>query len=546
MLLDNQAPTFSGFTAPASVVKGNTTFTVKVTDNIGVSAVVMKYRGISAKTFTTSPVGTKNTAGDYEFFVGSSFFDNMGMEYYFRAVDDSKNIGVSPDTTAATNKYHKTYLKFDAANPPKFSLIKGSTGASGYQIISVPLELSNKNIADNFDELGTADKTAYRFLRYRSVPTPGWDEYPGGGLSVLNRGEGYFLNSLKAEEITLLDGVAPAIDQNNFFQLALKKGWNQIGNPYTVQVQWSDVIAYNNNPAGVGKLVKYDNGYNTNDAEGVIEPFKGGFVQVDNDITLKIPFKGFTTGGRRETVDADLSKPNWELPFTLSQAGLNYQVGMIGMNEQASLTKDNFDLPVVPRLNDYIDASFDHPEHFMKKFAQDVVPSQSEYTWEFAIASNQEGEATMNWNNAALGENSKEIYLLDVDRQQLVNMRQAASYSFDPNQSKKFKIYFGENLEKKIKPTRVVLNKAYPNPTSGSAAIAFSLPERRSAMSVTLEVFDLMGKKISTLVNGNLAPGFYSSEWDAYNAAEGMYICRLMVSGEDGQEVLSEKIMVKK
>ncbi len=548
MLLDNQAPAVGPFNPLISIAKTNTTFTVKATDNLAVTSIVMKYRGISAKNFSTSAPGVKNANGDYDFAVSADWIDNMGIEYYFRAVDASKNIGVSPDTTAATNKYHKSFLKLEGASAPKFSLIKGSTGASGYQIIAVPLELTNKNIADNFEELGTADKTAYRFLRYHSTPTPGWDEYPGGGLSVLTRGEGYFLNSLKAETITLLDGVAPQVDQSNFFQMALKKGWNQIGNPYTVQIQWSDVIAYNKTPAGVGKLVKYDNGYNTNDPDGVLEPYKGGFVQVDNDITLKIPFKGFTTGGRMTVVDSDLGKPNWELPFTLTQNGLSYQVGMIGMNEEALLSKDNFDLPLVPRLNDYIDASFDHPEHFMKKFAQDVVPTMSEYTWEFAVASNQDGEATMRWNSAALGENSKEIYLLDVDRQQLVNMRNVSAYTFDPKQSKKFRIYFGENLDKKIRPSRVTLSKAYPNPTSGITAIAFSLPEQKASMDVMLEVYDLMGKKLTTLINGKLNAGFYTAEWDAAHAsaAEGMYVCRLTVSGEDGHEMLSEKIVVKK
>jgi hypothetical protein len=547
MLLDNQAPVVGPFIPTPSVVKANATFTVKASDNLGVSSIVMKYRGVSAKNFITSSPGVKNPAGDYEFAVLTDWFDNMGIEYYFRAVDASKNIGVSPDTTAASNKYHKTYLKFDAANPPKFSLIKGSTGASGYQIVSVPLELSNKNIADNFEELGTADKTAFRFLRYRSTPTVGWDEYPGGGLSILNRGEGYFLNSLKAEEITLLDGVAPPIDQNNFFQMALKKGWNQIGNPYTVQVQWSDVLSYNNNPAGVGKLVKYDNGYNTNDPNGIIEPFKGGFVQVDNDVTLKIPFKGFSSG-RISIPTSDLSDQNWEVPFTLSQQGLTYQVGMIGMNQEASVGKDNFDLPVVPRLGEYIDASFDHPEHFMKKFAQDVVPTSDDYAWKFNVASNLTGEATISWNSESFGENNKELFLMDVNAQQLVDMRTQIFYSFDPKTSNEFKIYFGEGLEKKIKPSRVTLGRAIPNPTARTTTFAFSLPEKNAMVKVSLEVYDLMGKKVSTLVNGNFAPGFYSADWDTTlsNSIDGMYICRLTVNSDQGQEILSEKIIVKK
>ena len=549
MLLDNVAPSVGPFTPPASVAKAATTFTVKASDNLAFSSVVMKYRGIASKTFTTSSSGVKNTSGDYDFAVGLDWFDNMGMEYYFEAVDASGNSATNPDITAVTNKYHKTFIKFDGANLPKLDLIKGSTGISGYQIVSVPLELSNKNIADNFEELGTADKTAFRFLRYHHTPAPGWDEYPGGGLSVLARGEGYFLNSIKAEQITLLDGVAPPLDQNNFFQMVLKKGWNQIGNPYTVQIQWSDVIAYNNNPAGVSvKLTKYDNGFNTNDAVGIIEPYKGGFVNADNDVTLKIPFKGFTTGGRTSQIDSDLGQQNWELPFTLTQKDVTYQMGRIGMNKEALLSKDNFDLPTAPRLGDYIEASFDHPEHFMKQFSQDVVPTRDEYAWEFNVLSNLEGEATMNWNNASLGENNKEVYLMDMALQKIVNMREVQFYSFDPKESKRFKIFFGVNLEMKIKPSRITLSRIYPNPTNGLTTISFALPEEKSNAYVRLEVYDIMGKKISTLANGDTLPGFYKTEWDATQASvpDGLYICRLLVSSESGEQVFSEKIVVRK
>ena len=547
-LLDNQAPTVGPFSAAASIAKSNTTFTVKTVDNVSVSSVVMKYRGIASKIFITSAPGTKNASGDYDFAISQDWFDGMGLEYYFRAVDPSKNIGTSPDTTTASNKYYKTLLKFDGANLVKLDLIKGSATASGYQIISVPLELSNKNIADNFGGLGTADNTAFRFLRYHETPSPGWDEYPGGGLSELNRGEGYFLNSIKATQITLLSGVAPAFDQSNPFVLNLKKGWNEIGNPYTVAIQWSDVLTYNLNPAGVGKLVKYDNGYNTNDTNGIIEPYKGGFVQVDNDVALKIPFKGFTTGGRIGNESTELDQPSWQIPFSFSQQGLDYKVAMVGMDPDALPGKDNFDLPVVPRLNEFIEASFAHPEYFMKYFSQDVVTTQVSYTWEFSVNSNLAGIAEMTWDNTKFGDSAKELYLMDENLQKPVNMRESSVYHFDPKQSDKFKIYFGENLEKKIMPSRVHLGQAYPNPTAGTTSIDFTLPEQSTSYQVNLEVYDLMGKKIATVVNDNLTPGFYATEWDATQNAlsNGLYTFRLVVIGEKGRDIKSEKVILRK
>jgi flagellar hook assembly protein FlgD len=127
-------------------------------------------------------------------------------------------------------------------------------------------------------------------------------------------------------------------------------------------------------------------------------------------------------------------------------------------------------------------------------------------------------------------------------------MRAATSYSFNPSVSKSFRIFFGENLEKRISPTRLSIGRVYPNPTSGATVVSFSLPETQSMMNVSLEVFDMMGRKISTLAKGQMAAGFYTTEWDANTsqAIDGLYICKLMVTGNDKQSMVTEKIIVKR
>jgi hypothetical protein len=135
-----------------------------------------------------------------------------------------------------------------------------------------------------------------------------------------------------------------------------------------------------------------------------------------------------------------------------------------------------------------------------------------------------------------------------VNTQQLTNMRTLTSYTFNPSVSKSFRLFFGENLEKKISPSRLSIGRVYPNPTSGATVISFSLPETKSVMNVTLEVIDLMGRKVSTLAKGQMAPGFYATEWDANTAqvTDGLYLCKLMVTSCDGHDVVTEKIVVKR
>ena len=77
-----------------------------------------------------------------------------------------------------------------------------------------------------------------------------------------------------------------------------------------------------------------------------------------------------------------------------------------------------------------------------------------------------------------------------------------------------------------IIPTEFALNGNYPNPFNPTTTIQFDLPE---ASSVRLEVYDMMGRRVATLVNGELGAGSYESIWDARNdagiqVASGVYV----------------------
>jgi hypothetical protein len=88
-----------------------------------------------------------------------------------------------------------------------------------------------------------------------------------------------------------------------------------------------------------------------------------------------------------------------------------------------------------------------------------------------------------------------------------------------------------------------MLGLAHPNPTSNSATIGFSIPEKKGKMNVRLDVFDLTGRRVGTLANGEFAAGFYTTEWRAKeDAPDGMYIFRLFA----GDEILGGKIILRK
>jgi photosystem II stability/assembly factor-like uncharacterized protein len=75
-----------------------------------------------------------------------------------------------------------------------------------------------------------------------------------------------------------------------------------------------------------------------------------------------------------------------------------------------------------------------------------------------------------------------------------------------------------------VLPTEFTLAQNHPNPFSQTTTIAFALPK---AEDVSLRVYDLAGRVITTLADGHLGAGNYEVTWQAKNLASGTYFCRL-------------------
>jgi len=63
------------------------------------------------------------------------------------------------------------------------------------------------------------------------------------------------------------------------------------------------------------------------------------------------------------------------------------------------------------------------------------------------------------------------------------------------------------------------LSQNYPNPFNPSTTIKFQLPEKNgtSAVRTVLRIYDILGRLVRTLVDEDLAPGFYTKSWDGLN-----------------------------
>jgi photosystem II stability/assembly factor-like uncharacterized protein len=93
-------------------------------------------------------------------------------------------------------------------------------------------------------------------------------------------------------------------------------------------------------------------------------------------------------------------------------------------------------------------------------------------------------------------------------------------------------------------PIELRLSQNYPNPFNPSTKIKFQIPgqARSDNAIVTLKVYDLLGREISTLVNEEKSAGEYEVEFNAANRPTGIYFYQLRA----GEYVETKKMILLK
>ncbi len=91
-------------------------------------------------------------------------------------------------------------------------------------------------------------------------------------------------------------------------------------------------------------------------------------------------------------------------------------------------------------------------------------------------------------------------------------------------------------------PKEFSLNQNYPNPFNPATIIEFAVPV---ASHVEVSVFNVLGQKVTTLVNEDMPAGNYDVKWDTQkaNAASGIYFYRMTA---DDKVLDTKKMMLLK
>ena len=99
-----------------------------------------------------------------------------------------------------------------------------------------------------------------------------------------------------------------------------------------------------------------------------------------------------------------------------------------------------------------------------------------------------------------------------------------SSQTYRPNIRLALNIMTGTGNQNTGVPTTYSLSQNYPNPFNPSTKIEYSIPKQSF---VSLKIYDLLGREVANLVNGDMAPGYYRIDFNGSHLASGVYFYRL-------------------
>lgn len=355
-------------------------------------------------------------------------------------------------------------------------------------------------------------------------------------------------------------------------------GWNLLGNPYGTSINWDGANGWSRTNldgtfyvwsdsagGGAGSYLSW-NGTTGTLEDGKIAPWQGFWVKANaSSPSISMNDSVKSTGGTLFK-----QKPVPQLKFKFSGNEISNS-SIVMFHEDAQEGKDEFDAYKLNSLNSEYLLLGTTVSNLEPMDIQALPLNGSEFILDLNInGTNLNGEFTLSWEETNIPADW-EIILEDKEEGTETWIKEKSSIDFIL--SEKTKSISREKLQLPATPVQVVekskkgtsrfvlrirqsmsvnnesiselpkiveLEQNYPNPFNPTTTIEYGVPETGD---VTLEVYDLLGRKVATLLNTERKnAGRYTVNFDASNLASGMYIYRLQV----GNSVLIKKLTLIK
>jgi hypothetical protein len=392
----------------------------------------------------------------------------------FTPVDDNPRI----DTiTFASN----------AATSPNKVVVSGSALLSAVHVsIAARWNLISNPVRTSHDSVQQLYPAALSPFAYAFRPDSGYVT-----RSRLTNGAGYWAKFTTSQTATVTGLLLPSDSVD------VSAGWNLIGSA-------SDTVA-TASITSVNTLIQspfygYQNGYQSSN---IIDVGKGYWVKVS------VPGKLVLTSGAtvlRATPAMDVSSFN---TLDIADAEGNHRSLFFGMTGGKTINSGAFELPPVPPMG-----MFD--VRFASQLTLEAVADGKEEEMPVLISS-PVYPVTVRWNLKQPAGSSKLI----IGGKEIPLGENGGTEIAGANSSVVLRV---ANSTPDATPRAFALGQNYPNPFNPSTEIRYALP---NDARVSLQVYDVLGQLVGTLVEGIQQTGFHSAEWSATGFPSGVYFYKL-------------------
>ena len=485
----------------------------------------LAYRAGGATAYETVPLGP---AGDA--FVGTipaTASSLRGIDYYVTLTDGTTSVtGPAPPSSPRHLR-----LAVEAATAP----LRHDT--DGYRMLSVPVELANPaGGAVLADDYGPYDPSVWRLLRWQPDAAR-YAEHEAETIA-LPPGAGFWLAARAGTRFDVEDGLTT--DASRPATITLAPGWNQIGAPFAFPVRWGAI----GGREGVGPPAAWDGVEYALD-QAVLEPWTGYFVEntTSEPVDLIVPPR---EAAPRATRDAAGGLAYW-VHLEAKAGELRDSRNRLGLAVGASDGRDALDLAEPPPLGPHVRVSAVDGD---RRLAQSAKPMGRGAAWEVEVTASADvlagGPRTvvLRVSEGGTRPDGQALAVVDLDREVVVPV---ASGRYDVELTpaapvRRLRVVVGtdafraESLDGLGAGLDFELERPRPSPTRGRTTLGFALPERSD---VRLDVFDALGRRVGTLLDGPLGAGHHDVAWTpADDLASGVYVVRLRAGGRTATQTV--------
>ncbi|PIU64417.1 MAG: hypothetical protein COS84_08445 [Armatimonadetes bacterium CG07_land_8_20_14_0_80_40_9] len=435
---------------------------------------------------------------------------------------------VSIKESEVSNYYISGYIPF----PP--------WGFSSFSMISIPMPVGESiapgeifNIDSEFD-LARWSPEGLEYHYYKPNPSDEYLKIKCGQGYWIKTGQKIYLQTPPEDEVTV----------------SLKVGWNQIGNPYDFDVEWS-----NNDNSSIADYASYYDPSSSSckivhptfeGAEHNLKPFQGYFVYAGSVANFVIyPIEA--SAKQKKEIQPEISAKNWRVRLKVDSEGFEDSFNFAGVADESKYRYQFRESPLP--IGSYVSLYFVREG---RKYTVDFrQPFSNSQTWDFEVGTDMSNKKiTLRWDLSQSPEDFQ-FTLIDLDNNRKQDMRSSCIYTY--NSQAGDITHFQMKVEAKAKPAKIERLFNYPNPFSLTTGTKIRCELDAPVQTITVRIYTISGELIKTINAFNdLGGNIYEISWNGINdfgkaVANGIYIYQVEITDlEGGTQTMTKKMAVIK